>query len=111
MAQYTSTAVGAEDIVSYFISLLIFIIVIIIISIVFVCKCMKLTMLMYISVNYRLSFFYFYFRSSIKQFADNCGQEEQGLPSSQQTDPPRFLFISCILFRVYKYGFSPNKMA
>ena len=31
MAQYTSTAVGAEDIVSYFISLLIIIIIIIII--------------------------------------------------------------------------------
>ena len=38
MAQYTSTAVGAEDIVSYFISLLIFIIIIIIIIIVFVRK-------------------------------------------------------------------------
>ena len=46
---------------------------------------MKLTILMYISVNYRLSFF----TSSIKQFADNYGSEEQGLPSPQQTDPPR----------------------
>ena len=38
MTQYTSTTVGAEDIASYFISLLIIIIIIIIIIILFVCK-------------------------------------------------------------------------
>jgi uncharacterized protein (DUF983 family) len=38
MTQYTPTTVGAEDIASYFISLLIIIIIIIIIIILFVCK-------------------------------------------------------------------------
>ena len=59
MKQYISTTVGAEDIASYFISLLIIIIIIIIIIILFVCKVWNRSILMYISVNYRLSFFTF----------------------------------------------------
>ena len=87
MAQYTSTTVGAEDIVSYFISLLIIIIIIIII-ILFVCKVWNWQFWCIFQLIILL-FFYIYFRSSIKQFADNCGPKEQGHPSPQQTDPPR----------------------
>ena len=86
MTQYTSTTVGAEDIASYFISLLIIIIIIIII-ILFVCKVWNWQFWCIFQLIIFL-LFYIYFRSSIKQFANNCGLEEKGLPSAQQTDPP-----------------------